>query len=94
MGVLCLLGQLCPLDDVLDGLLLRLALLVIAPPQRPLVLALETEVFARLAARLSFVALLPSETASEAAWSASAGSNNACIFVNRTPYLTVTSGAS
>ena len=57
--VLCLLGELGALDDVLDRLLLLLALLVVAPPERALVLALQAEVLARATGRLALVALLP-----------------------------------
>lgn len=62
-----LFRQLGSLDDVLDGLLLRLALLIVAPPEGPLVFALQSEVFACLALRLSLVAFLSPEPASETA---------------------------
>lgn len=63
-----LFRQFGSLDDVLDGLLLRLALLVVAPPDWPLVLALQAEMFACLALRLPLVAFLSPESASETAW--------------------------
>ena len=57
--VLGLLGELGVLDGVLDLVLLQLALLVVAPPQRPLVLAGQAQVLARATAWLALVALLP-----------------------------------
>jgi hypothetical protein len=55
-----LLGELGPLDDVLDVLLLISPLLVVAPPHWPLVFALESEMSARFATWLSFITLLSS----------------------------------
>ena len=60
------LGELRPLDDGLDVFLLILPVLIIAPPHRSLVLAVETQVFASLAGRLSFIALLSSQSTCEA----------------------------
>jgi hypothetical protein len=56
------------LDDVLDALLGDLALLAVAPPHGPLVLAGNPELAAGLAVRLDLVALLAPQTAGEAAW--------------------------
>jgi hypothetical protein len=64
-GVLLL--QFGALDDVLDVLLLGPALIVVAPPDWSLVFAFETEMSAGFASRLSFVALLPAQSACEAA---------------------------
>ena len=55
-----LLVELGALDDVLNHLLLVSPLLIVAPPHWSLVFALETEMFAGAAGRLSFIALLPS----------------------------------
>jgi len=60
-----LFGQLGSLDDVLDGLLLCLALLIVAPPEWPLVFTLQPKMFACLALRLSLIAFLSPEAASE-----------------------------
>lgn len=62
------LGQLGALDDVLDRLLLLLALVIVAPPHRPLVLALEPQMLAGLALALPFVTLLSSQPTCEAAY--------------------------
>lgn len=61
-----LLVQLGALDDVLDDFLLGSPLLVVAPPNRPLVFTLEAQVFACTARVLALVALLASQTACEA----------------------------
>lgn len=55
-----LLVEFCALDDGLDDLLLVSPLFVVAPPNRPLVLALETKMFAGAASQLSLIALLAS----------------------------------
>ena len=60
MLLLSLLGHLRVLDDLFDVLLLRLALLVIAPPDWSLVLALEAEMPASAARWLVLAA--PEET--------------------------------
>lgn len=64
-----LLRQLRALDDIFDDLLLLLPLVVVAPPHRPFVFALEPEVFARFALPLTFVALLSSQATCEASCS-------------------------
>lgn len=54
-----LFGQLLALDDGLDVFLVLPARIVVAPPHGPLVLALETEMFACSAHGRSLIALLP-----------------------------------
>ena len=44
-----LLVELCALDNVLDDFFLGPPLLIVAPPHRPLVFALKTQVFASAA---------------------------------------------
>ena len=61
-----LFGELRALDDVFDGFFLLPAHLVVAPPHRSLVLALQSQVSARFAAWFALVALLASKPACEA----------------------------
>lgn len=61
-----LLVELGALDDVLDDFFLTPSLIIVAPPHRPLVFALETQVFACAARGLSLITLLPSKTTCEA----------------------------
>jgi hypothetical protein len=65
------LGQFGFLDDCFDVLLLLSSLLIVTPPNRPFVLAIETEMSAGLAFRPRLVALLSAETACEATWAPS-----------------------
>lgn len=75
-----LFGEFGSLNDVLDHLLLLPPLLIIAPPHGPFVFALESQMSAGLASGFSFVALLPSQPACEAAWQESVKLNPAyCI---------------
>ena len=62
------LGQFGFLDDRFDVLLLLSSLLIVTPPNRPFVLAIETQMFAGLALGPRLVALLSAETACEATW--------------------------
>ena len=55
-------------DDILDVFLLLATQLIVAPPNRALVLALEVEMSARLARWLAFVALFPAQATCEAAY--------------------------
>ena len=56
----CLLGELLPLDDHLDIVLLVPPLIIIAPPHWSLVVASKSQILASCAAWGTFVALLPS----------------------------------
>ena len=56
------------LDNVLDIILLLATHVVIAPPQRPFVLAAQPEMLARFTLWLAFVALLASQSTCEAAY--------------------------
>ncbi|KAL2287257.1 hypothetical protein FJTKL_05762 [Diaporthe vaccinii] len=67
MRVRGLLGQLLPLDDHLDVVLVFSSCIVVAPPHGSLVFADETEMLARRAYGGAFVAFLPSQSASVAA---------------------------
>lgn len=53
------------LDNGLDHLFVISALIIVPPPDRPFVLALQLQIVAGLADRFAFVALLSPETASE-----------------------------
>lgn len=61
-----LLRQLGVLDACFDHLLLLLPLLVVTPPHRPFVFALQPEIFARSAQPFPFVALLSSQATCKA----------------------------
>lgn len=58
-----LLRELLALDNHFDVVLLLPARLVVAPPHRPLILALQAEVSARRAHGRSFVTLFPPQPA-------------------------------
>ena len=66
-GVGSLLRELLALDDHLDVVLVFSPRLVVAPPHRPLVLALQPQVLACRAQGRTLVALLPSQSAGVAA---------------------------
>ena len=71
-GVMCLcmgslLGKFRVANDILDVFFLLTTQLVVAPPDRSLVLALEVEMSARLARWFAFVAFLTAQATSEAA---------------------------
>jgi hypothetical protein len=61
-----LLGQLRPLDQDLDVLLLALARVDVSPPYWSLVFAGQTEVLACATLRLALITLLAAESACEA----------------------------
>lgn len=60
-----LFRQLCVLDYILDVLLLLLALIIVTPPRRSFVLALQSEIPACFTLTLSFIAFLSSKPAGE-----------------------------
>jgi hypothetical protein len=62
-----LLRELLAFNDVLDVLLVLAAGIVVTPPNRSLVLALQTKVLASSAHGISLIALLSSQPASVAA---------------------------
>ena len=68
LRVRSLFGKFGVTDDVLDMFLLLATQLIIAPPDRTLVFALEVEVPARLARWFAFVALFTAQATGEAAW--------------------------
>lgn len=63
--------ELGALDDVLYSLLLVPSLLVVAPPHWSLVFARKAQMSASFATRFALIALLPSQSACEAACEAS-----------------------
>lgn len=63
----CLFGQLGSLNDALDHFLLLPSLLVVTPPHRALVFALQSQMSASFAAGFALIAFLPSQSACEAA---------------------------
>jgi hypothetical protein len=68
------LRKLSLLYYVLDDLLLATSLLSITPPHWSLIVASQAQVLACLARRFSFLALLPPQSASKAAWNKSVSS--------------------
>lgn len=71
-----LLGDFSALYYVLDVLLLLLPLIVVGPPRRSFVLALQPQVLACFTLTLAFVTLLSSKAACEATYNASISRSN------------------